>query len=138
VATAVARGALAKLRGDVVDAFNSAIDRGQKPHTILHAAVRAYWTFARKRPRHFHLAFSPDLSGDRQVKERRESVRVCMETTVKAVLDDESAAPKAIELWALVHGAACMLTMGKDLSEDHLLKFIDAHVVVLDAAPRHS
>ena len=39
---------------------------------------------------------------------------------------------------ALVHGGACLLARGKDLSEDHLLTLIEAHVVVLDAAPRHS
>jgi hypothetical protein len=32
----------------------------------------------------------------------------------------------------------CIIAMGKPLAEDHLMALIAQHVVVLDAAPRHS
>jgi AcrR family transcriptional regulator len=137
VALTVAQAALAKLRGEVVAAFNRSIDARLKPRRILHKAITAYWAFARKRPRHFDLAFSSQFNADPQVIERRESVRFCLEEALAVVTRDPSVRPRAAELWALVHGAACVIAMGKTLEEDHLMAFVDRHIVTLDAAARH-
>jgi AcrR family transcriptional regulator len=134
----MARASLAKLRAELVDTFNDAIDDGKRPQEILYETLRAYWAFARKRPRHFGLAFAPDFSNDEQVGKRRDGIREVIETTLAVVTENEAVRKKGRDVWAIVHGGAAIIAMGKPLAEDHLMAVIAQYVVVLDAAPRHS
>jgi hypothetical protein len=121
----------------MVNVFNRGASTGQKPRIILRKTISAYWAFARKRPRHLELAFSPQFTSDAQVKERRESIRASLQQTIEVVAGDEKRGARAVELWPLVHGAASLIAAGPEVDEDALLRFIERHVVVLDGAARH-
>jgi AcrR family transcriptional regulator len=137
LALEIAIGALSKLRGDMVNVFNRGADTGQKPRVVLRKTLLAYWAFARKRPRHLELAFSPQFTSDTQINERRESIRACLQQTIEVVTGNDKTGVRVAELWPLVHGAACLIAAGRDIDEEALLTFIERHVVVLDGAARH-
>jgi AcrR family transcriptional regulator len=135
----VCLSALARLHANTVQAFNKAADSPKKTaRDVLHDTIAAYWEFARKRPRHFALAFAPEHSADPKVTAARAKIRSSAEETLRIVTGDDSMKVHAEELWTVVHGAAALIAAGQSIEEARLLAFIDSHVVVLDAAPRHS
>jgi AcrR family transcriptional regulator len=121
---AVAEAAMAMLKNEIVTAVAPLEDSKH-----FATAVRAFLEFARKRPRHFALAFAPEYAEDTRIDHYRQGILENLGIVLETATGKPTTQLAMRLFFAQLLGAATLANLGLPLEEAALMRDLEKRFI---------